>query len=178
MRSRNPQLIAAAPKPALVSVHAKALPATASEKQRQQAIVDLFRACGYFVMETGHIMHRVQCAKCSRRTGRKVLALCPECHETVWPSGWGNDAGVPDVLLTHGAWGKCVWSVIETKKPKGTRRKEQKNLVEMGFSVFAETDIEAARAIIAVERAMKIEPNKLLLGFLRQYDREPLRETA
>lgn len=128
-----------------------------SEEQVQNAIQQALLACRYRVLSTVH---------------RYRMQPCPECGQTIRPSGgYGSSPGVPDLLVSHDAWGRdssgrALWSGIEVKGPKTPLSPEQEELEAAGRIVVVRSWREAVEAVEAVQReafgeVFGITPNNL-----------------
>lgn len=99
-----------------------------SEKQLQAQIVQGLEARGYVVRQLGHITRQTRCPNCGAWHTPHV--------------GYGNDPGVPDLLVSRPGW--FYWVGLEVKTPiyrtvlgtipGGRLRREQRDLVELGLT--------------------------------------------
>lgn len=133
----------------------------ASEEQVQQAIQQALLACRYRVLSTVHRYRRQP---------------CPECGQMIRPSGGiGATPGVPDLLVSHDAWGGGgggalpLWAGIEVKGPRTRLSPEQEELEASGRIVVVRSWREAVEAVQAVEReafgaVYGVTPNNLRDG--------------
>lgn len=112
-----------------------------SEEQVQRQIQEALLRCRYRVLSTVH---------------RFKQTTCPNCATRFRPSGaYGADRGVPDLLVSHDAWGGGGWPLwvgVEVKGPKTPLSPEQRELEASGRIVVVRSWQEAVAAVQAVER--------------------------
>ena len=111
-----------------------------SEAYIQATLVQALRQCGYEVMETGQDRSQLQ--------GRLVRAIYSYLRTGIGEAfifnligkvlrTWSNnDAGLPDLLITHEAWPCGEWLGLEMKTPTGKVRPEQQRLADLGRVVI------------------------------------------
>lgn len=126
---------------------ARALAFKPTEKQLQAQIVEGLGAAGYIVRQLGHITKQVRCEQCG--------------HWQTPHVGYGNDAGVPDLLVAHRTWPVGIWSGQEVKTPRydtllgtiegGRLSREQRELEELGRIVIIRSLEDALAALRRVK---------------------------
>lgn len=115
-----------------------------SETQLQSQIVQGLRLRQLKVLQCGHFTRQVECPRCA-------FWFTPT-------SGYGNDLGVPDLLVTDPTWPAPVWVGAELKRPSvqttiglvrgGVLSPEQRDLARSGLIVVCRSleDVLAAVA--------------------------------
>lgn len=124
-----------------------------SEAVIQAHAIAVLAGLGYGAMEVG---------KTRARVTLEGECRCPRCkHEFTasvsgFPTGWqGNTPGYPDVSFFRWVPGwPAVFIPVEMKGEGTPIRKEQQDLVNAGRTVFAYSEGEAVRAVLAAEIAM------------------------
>lgn len=123
-----------------------------SEASIQASTVSLLRLSGYIVMETGKDRSGLQGLlarslrphlKCDEKALFSIIGNCLRS----WAS---NDAGLPDLLVTHPGW-PVFWMPIEMKKPGGKVRTAQEKLFKDGRSIICYSAKDALEAVIEFE---------------------------
>ena len=131
-----------------------------AEKDIQATLVQALRQCGYEVMETGQDRSQLQ--------GRMMDAIRPFLRGDIAEAfifnligkvlrTWSNnDAGLPDLFITHPDWPSGEWLGIELKTPTGKVRPEQQRLADLGRVVIVRGVAEGLREVGCKESDLKL----------------------
>jgi hypothetical protein len=121
-----------------------------TEEQVQRTILDGLTAMGYTVLQTSHRTKRVKvCASC--RTKNYVPMKCNACSRPL-PWGYGATPGVPDLIVSHKAYGQGVWVGLEVKGPKTAVSEAQRKLRDAGHIHVVRSWEDAKAAMLTSER--------------------------
>lgn len=122
-----------------------------AESDIQKTLCDSLRECGYEVLETGKDRRSLigRLAKALEWMIRKDIefgVLFGTVTKIV--SEWNNnDAGLPDVFVTHPEWPTGEWLGIELKTATGKLRPKQQELHDKGRTVVARSVAEGLETI-------------------------------
>jgi hypothetical protein len=129
-----------------------------SESDIQATLVQALRQCGYEVLETGSqragLVGKIYAGLC--QAGMLHHSLSKQAIYTVLNRairGFSeNDAGLPDVLITHPDWPVGEWLGLELKTPTGKVRPEQQRLSDAGRVVIVRGVAEGLLEVCEAER--------------------------
>jgi hypothetical protein len=137
---------------------------TPAEDDIQKTLCSALRQCGYEVLETGKDRRSLigRLAKALEWMVRKDIefgVLFGTITKIV--SEWNNnDAGLPDLFVTHPEWPVGEWLGIELKTETGKLRPAQKELHDKGRTVVARSVAGGLEMVGYVER--KLDANTVL----------------